>query len=72
MPVYTFRCRNCKTKQEFILGVDESKPAACGCGGELVRVFDLPAVHFRGSGFYSTDKALYDPIHPDDYNPEED
>jgi len=36
------------------------------CGGKLVRVFDRPFVIYRGSGFYSTDKVLSDPIPPED------
>lgn len=32
------------------------------CNGELVRVWDVPNVIYVGSGFYTTDKVLYD--HP--------
>ncbi len=31
------------------------------CGGELERVFDVPNITYHGSGFYHTDKVLYDP-----------
>jgi predicted nucleic acid-binding Zn ribbon protein len=41
------------------------------CGGDLVRIFDVPNVHYHGSGFYSTDKLLT-PVKPEDYNPDED
>jgi predicted nucleic acid-binding Zn ribbon protein len=39
------------------------------CGGVLVRVFDQPTVIYRGSGFYTTDKVLYEPTDEqlDDY-----
>ena len=26
------------------------------CGAELKRVFNAPSIHFKGKGFYSTDK----------------
>lgn len=32
------------------------------CYGELVRVWDVPNIIYVGSGFYTTDKILYD--HP--------
>jgi predicted nucleic acid-binding Zn ribbon protein len=32
------------------------------CNGELVRVWDVPNIIYVGSGFYTTDKVLYD--HP--------
>ena len=41
------------------------------CGGELYHVFDNPNVVYRGSGFYKVDSRLT-PVHPDDYNPDED
>jgi predicted nucleic acid-binding Zn ribbon protein len=34
------------------------------CGGELVRVYDSPNIIYRGSGFYHTDKVLYEPENP--------
>jgi putative FmdB family regulatory protein len=42
------------------------------CGGELVRIFDSPNIHYRGSGFYATDKWQYEKQKPEDYNPMED
>jgi predicted nucleic acid-binding Zn ribbon protein len=34
------------------------------CGGEIVRVYDSPNIIYRGSGFYHTDKVLYEPENP--------
>ena len=30
------------------------------CDGELIRVFDIPNVHYIGSGFFRTDKWQYE------------
>ena len=61
MPEYTFRCRKCGEAVPYVLPVDSPRPQQCGhCGGELYRVYDAPNVTYHGSGFYSTDKALYD------------
>jgi predicted nucleic acid-binding Zn ribbon protein len=30
------------------------------CGGKLTRIFEPVAVHYRGSGFFSTDSVLQD------------
>jgi predicted nucleic acid-binding Zn ribbon protein len=31
-----------------------------GCGGKLTRLFEPAAIHYRGSGFFSTDSVLQD------------
>lgn len=87
MPTYTFRCRKCTRKTVVNLRIDDPRPTRCTrpvfhledtpldeypCGGDLVRVFDVPSIAYRSSGFYHTDKVLYDPIKPEDYNPDED
>ncbi len=69
---YTFRCKRCGRVTVAEHGMKEPHPIVCTCSGELQRVFDRPNVVYKGSGFYSTDKALYDPIKPEDYNPDED
>ena len=71
--IYTFRCRNCRNTFQVEHRIREAHPTACpACGGELRRVFDPLNVHYKDSGFYATDKVLYDPIQPEDYNPDED
>jgi putative FmdB family regulatory protein len=71
--IYTFRCRNCRRAVQVEHRISEPHPTRCpACAGDLQRVFDPLPVHYRDSGFYATDKVLYDPIKPEDYNPDED
>ena len=71
--IYTFRCRNCQKVLQVEHKIREPHPTRCpNCAGDLQRVFDPLYIHYRDSGFYSTDKVLYDPIQPEDYNPDED
>lgn len=59
---YTFRCKACDKTFEIEHGMHEPHPAKCPeCGGRLVRRFNKPNVHYHGSGFYTTDKVLYEP-----------
>lgn len=61
MPVYSFRCRKCKRVLTVNHPFSEKHPEACECGGALARKFDVPNVVYRGSGYYHTDKVLYEP-----------
>jgi putative FmdB family regulatory protein len=56
MPVYEYKCPNGHLF-EVIHGMTEPSPTACEvCGeGPLQRVLHPVAVHYKGSGFYSTD-----------------
>lgn len=56
MPIYEYKCPNAHLS-EVIHGMTEPSPEACPvCGeGPLERVLHPVAVHFKGSGFYSTD-----------------
>ncbi len=56
MPIYEYKCPNGHLF-EVIHGMTEAAPAACEvCGeGPLQRVLHPVAVHYKGSGFYSTD-----------------
>jgi putative FmdB family regulatory protein len=56
MPLYDYRCHHCgetfEVRQKFadrVLTVHE------GCGGELERLISLPALQFKGTGWYVTD-----------------
>jgi putative FmdB family regulatory protein len=56
MPLYDYRCHRCgevfEVRQKFadeVLTVHES------CGGELERLISLPALQFKGTGWYVTD-----------------
>jgi putative FmdB family regulatory protein len=59
MPVYTFRCRECRSEQDRHLGFDEKVTDTCDCGGKLSKVFQLSGVRFKGDGFYRNDSQTH-------------
>ena len=56
MPIYEYRCPNGHVFELF-QRMDDPQPEVCQvCGeGPVERVLYPVAVHFKGSGFYSTD-----------------
>jgi putative FmdB family regulatory protein len=56
MPIYEYKCPNGHLFEVFH-GMTEPSPEACEvCGASpLQRVLHPVAVHYKGSGFYSTD-----------------
>jgi len=56
MPIYEYKCPEGHVFEVFH-GISEPPPEVCTvCGkGPLTRVLHPVAVHFKGSGFYSTD-----------------
>ncbi len=57
MPIYEYRCRK-GHNFEAIQSMSEDPVSACEqCGAPVERVFHPIAVHFKGSGFYTTDYA---------------
>lgn len=56
MPIYEYRCPNGHVF-ELLQRIGDSAPEACEvCGeGPVERVLYPVAVHFKGSGFYTTD-----------------
>jgi putative FmdB family regulatory protein len=56
MPLYEYKCPNGHLT-EVIHGMNDPSPERCEvCGaGPLVRVLHPVAVHYKGSGFYTTD-----------------
>ncbi len=56
MPLYEYRCPNGHTFEVFHKMADAS-PAACPtcAAGPVEKILFPVAVHFKGSGFYSTD-----------------
>jgi putative FmdB family regulatory protein len=57
MPIYEYRCTNGHTF-EVIQSMSDDPVEICEvCGAPVERVFHPVAVHFKGSGFYSTDYA---------------
>jgi putative FmdB family regulatory protein len=57
MPIYEYRCLNGHTF-EVVQSMSDDPIETCEvCGARVERVFHPVAVHFKGSGFYSTDYA---------------
>ena len=57
MPIYEYRCSNGHTFEVF-QSMSEDPVTECEeCGSPVERVFHPVAVHFKGSGFYTTDYA---------------
>jgi putative FmdB family regulatory protein len=55
MPIYEYRCENdhrCELIQKF---TDDAVSVCEVCGAPAQRVLHPVAIHFKGSGFYSTD-----------------
>jgi putative FmdB family regulatory protein len=57
MPIYEYRCPN-GHEFEVVQRMTDDPVASCEvCGEPVERVFRPVAVHFKGSGFYTTDYA---------------
>jgi putative FmdB family regulatory protein len=55
LPIYEYRCRN-GHNFEVLQSMSDDPVTQCEvCGEPVERVFHPVAVHFKGSGFYSTD-----------------
>jgi putative FmdB family regulatory protein len=55
LPIYEYRCRN-GHNFEVLQSMSDDPVTKCEvCGAPVERVFHPVAVHFKGSGFYSTD-----------------
>ena len=57
MPIYEYRCRNGHTFEAIQSMSDDPVTECVECGAPVERVFHPIAVHFKGSGFYTTDYA---------------
>ena len=58
MPRYDYRCRDNGHIFEMIQSFHSTPGAVCPeCGAESDRQLSIPAVHYKGSGFYTTDHA---------------
>jgi putative FmdB family regulatory protein len=57
MPIYDYRCTNGHEFEVFQSMSEDSVSSCTECGAEVERVFHPVAVHFKGSGFYTTDYA---------------
>lgn len=57
MPIYTYECLACGQFTDIKHGINEEPDFECNnCRGDMRRILSAPAVQFKGSGFYTTDK----------------
>jgi putative FmdB family regulatory protein len=57
VPIYEYRCDNGHTFEVTQSMSDDPVDTCEECGAGVERVFHPVAVHFKGSGFYTTDYA---------------
>ena len=55
MPIYEYRCERGHSFDCLQHMGAEAIESCTVCGAPATRVFSAPAVHFKGSGFYTTD-----------------
>jgi len=56
VPIYEYRCDQCGDSFEVMQKMSEDPIVECEkCGGSLHKVLHPVAIHFKGSGFYTTD-----------------
>ena len=57
MPTYEYRCDNDHTFEVTQSMSEDALDECTICGAPARRILFAPAVHFKGSGFYTTDYA---------------
>ena len=58
MPIYEYKCEECGHTIELLQNtVDEKRKDCPKCGARMKRLLGVPALIFKGSGFYATDYA---------------
>ena len=56
MPLYEYRCRECDHTYEKLERMSAPSTGTCPeCGGTATRLIGVPALQFKGSGWYVTD-----------------
>ncbi len=56
MPLYEYECDACKKRFEKLQRVSDPLLTACPkCGGAVHKCFSVPAIQFKGNGWYVTD-----------------
>jgi putative FmdB family regulatory protein len=56
VPIYEYRCDDCGVTVEVLQRMSDDPLETCEqCGGHLSKVLHPVAIHFKGSGFYTTD-----------------
>jgi putative FmdB family regulatory protein len=59
MPLYEYRCRQCERVFDRLERASEPKDGTCPhCGGAATRLLGVPALQFKGSGWYVNDYGM--------------
>ena len=69
MPIYEYRCDNGHTLEVMQRMSDDPLSSCTTCRAPVQRVFHPVAVHFKGSGFYTTDYGRNNGKGPDEGKP---
>lgn len=56
MPLYDYKCECGNTRTQTVSIEAKDFKAICVCGKEMIRVYGIGAVTFKGQGFYANDK----------------
>ena len=70
MPIYEYRCERGHTFEVSQRMTDDPLTSCSTCEAPVQRVFHPVAVHFKGSGFYTTDYGKKKPAGSTDSKPE--
>ena len=70
MPIYEYRCERGHTFEVTQRMTDDPLTSCSTCDAPVQRVFHPVAVHFKGSGFYTTDYGKKKPAAATDSKPE--
>jgi putative FmdB family regulatory protein len=56
--IYSYKCSKCNSELTIERSIHEEvrSPTCFDCHESMNRVWDSPAITFKGTGFYSTDK----------------
>ena len=56
MPIYDYHCDHCEHSFSAVQSYNDGPIEKCpNCGKRPRRLFTVPAIHFKGSGWYKTD-----------------
>lgn len=56
MPYYTYNCPECGNFDHFKRMTEDDLLICPVCLSEVKRVYSIPEIHYKGVGFYATDK----------------
>jgi len=55
MPIYEYKCEECKKQIELFQKISDPPAEKCGCGGKLKKLISNSSFILKGTGWYKTD-----------------